>query len=187
MTDPDCVRLRRLPTDDLTGAELAAIRRLMEHAFGTDPEEAFGDDDWQHALGGLHFVLDVNGEIVSHASVVERELQVAGRPLRTGYVEAVATQPSRQGQGFGSRVMMAVNEHIAGEYELGALGTGSIGFYERLGWRVWQGPTFVRTEAGDVRTPDEDGGILVMLTPSTPAGLDLSAPISCEWRAGDVW
>jgi len=180
-------RLRVLPTSALVPAELAAIRRLMDAAFGTEPENSFDDDDWAHALGGSHFVLDMAGEIVSHASVVERELHVAGQPIHTGYVEAVATLPQRQGLGYGSQVMVAVNEHIAAGYELGALGTGSREFYERLGWRVWQGPTFVRTEAGQERTPDEDGGILILLTPATPAALDLSAPISCEWRSGDVW
>lgn len=187
MTQEPTIRLRRLPTAQLTSVELADIRALMDAAFGPEPENSFDDDDWVHALGGLHFVLDVAGAAVSHASVVERALHVAGRPLRTGYVEAVATLPALQGRGHGSRVMAAVNEHIAAEYELGALGTGSVGFYERLGWRVWQGPTYVRSDGGDVRTPDEDGGILVLLTRSTPSDLDVTAPISCEWRPGDVW
>lgn len=179
-------RLRRLHTDQLTAPEVAAIHELMRRAFGSDPEDAFTEEDWQHAVGGLHFVLYVGDQIVSHASVVERELHVAGRPLRTGYVEAVATQPDRQGMGHGSQVVGEVNEYVAANFELGALGTSSQGFYERLGWQVWAGPTFVRTMAGDERTADEDGGILVLLTPATPP-LDLSSAISCEWRPGDVW
>lgn len=187
MFDEPVARLRQLRTEQLTDDELAAIRRLMDAAFGPEPENSFDDDDWAHALGGVHFVLDMDERVVSHASVVARELRVAGRPLRTGYVEAVATRPALQRRGHGTRLMAAVNEHIAAEYELGALGTGSIGFYERLGWRVWQGQTYVRTLKGDVRTPDEDGGILVLLTPFSPMDLDLAAPISCEWRPGDVW
>ena len=159
---------------------------MMTLAFGDDEEERFTDDDWAHALGGVHVVLDVDGEIVAHAAVVERELRVADRPLRTGYVEAVATTPDRQGQGLGSLVMGEVNALIRERFELGALGTGSQGFYERLGWLTWQGPTFVRTAEGPKRTPDEDGGIMVLVTPSSPP-LDLGAPLSCEWREGDVW
>ena len=120
----------------------------MTLAFGDDEEERFADDDWAHALGGVHVVLDLDGEIVAHAAVVERELRVADRPLRTGYVEAVATTPDRQGQGLGSLVMGEVNAIIRDGFELGALGTGSQGFYERLGWLTWQGPTFVRTAEG---------------------------------------
>jgi aminoglycoside 2'-N-acetyltransferase I len=36
------------------------------------------------------------------------------------------------------------------------------------------------------RTPEEDGGILILRTPMTPP-LDLTAALSCEWRPGDVW
>jgi aminoglycoside 2'-N-acetyltransferase I len=82
--------------------------------------------------------------------------------------------------------MTEVNEHVVANFELGALGTGSQGFYERLGWQVWRGPTSVRTAEGEQPTPDEDGYVLVLLTPTSPV-LDLGAPISCDWRPGDVW
>ena len=187
------VRLRAVRTPDLTAAELAAIRAMLAGAFGDDEESRFDDHDWQHALGGLHILAALDGEIVAHASVVPRELHVAGRPLHTGYVEAVGVAPARQRRGLGSLVMRAAGEHILERYQLGTLGTGEQGFYERLGWRTWRGPTFVRPREGvagddlpDVRTPDEDGGIMVLLTPAT-RDLDLDAPISCEWRPGDVW
>ncbi|MDQ3937918.1 MAG: GNAT family N-acetyltransferase, partial [Chloroflexota bacterium] len=180
------VTLQRLPTADLTAADVSAIRQVLGAAFGPQPQEAFTEDDWQHALGGMHFLLRAGAEIVSHASVVERELHVAGRPLRTGYVEAVATAPRRQGAGHGSRIMRDIAAYIRQQFELGALGTGSQGFYERLGWLRWQGPTYVRTAVGPQRTPEEDGYVLVLPTPSSPP-LDLTAPISCEWRPGDVW
>jgi aminoglycoside 2'-N-acetyltransferase I len=180
------LRLRRVPTADLTLTEVASIRELMVVAFGPDEDERFTDEDWGHAIGGLHFVLDLNGTIIVHASVVERELHVDGHPLRSGYVEAVATTPDRQGKGFGSHVMADVTSYIRGKFELGALGTGRHRFYERLGWVTWNGESFVRTPDGLRRTPDEDGYILVLATPSTPP-LDLTAPISCDWRPGDVW
>jgi len=173
------------PTDALAPAELGSIRSLMEAAFGTG-EEAFADDDWQHALGGTHFLLEVDGEIVSHASVVERQLEIGGRPFRTGYVEAVATAPDRQGRGYGTAVMRAATDHIRETFELGALGTGAHRFYERLGWETWRGPASVRTPDGETRTPDDEGDILVLRTASSPP-FELTEPISCEWRPGDVW
>jgi aminoglycoside 2'-N-acetyltransferase I len=159
---------------------------MLVAAFGTADDERFGDDDWDHALGGTHVMLELDGEVVSHAAVVDRELHVAGRPLRTGYVEAVATTPARQGLGLGSLVMTDVGALIRKTFELGALGTGRHAFYERLGWRTWDGPSAVRTGDGIRRTPDEDGFILVLLTATTPE-LDFGAEISCEWRPGDVW
>ena len=179
-------RLRQLATTDLDVRELEEIRALLDEAFGDDEDERFTEDDWRHALGGAHFVLDLDGEIVAHASVVPRELHVGGRPVRTGYVEAVATLPARQGQGIGSIVMEAVGDWIRDRYELGALGTGRHAFYERLGWRRWRGPSAVRTASGEHPTPEEDGYILVLVTASSPV-LDIDAPIACDWRPGDVW
>jgi aminoglycoside 2'-N-acetyltransferase I len=178
-------RLRRVPTSELTAVEVATIRDLLWRAFEADGE-GFAEEDWAHALGGIHLVREVAGEIVAHASVVERAIEIDGQPLRTGYVEAVATAPTRQRQGHGTAVMRAVGEVLDARYELGALGTGSHGFYERLGWATWAGPSAVRTPSGIDRTPDEDGYIMVYRTPITPP-LNATGLITCEWRRGDVW
>ena len=178
--------LRTLATEELAREEKDEIRALLDAAFGDDEDERFTDADWEHALGGTHFVLAVDGRIVSHASVVEREIRIAERPLRTGYVEAVATVPGREGEGLGSRVMAAVGDHIRSRFELGALGTGRHSFYERLGWITWRGPSSVRTPDGSRPTPEDDGYILVLATPSSPP-LDPTAPIDCDWRPGEVW
>jgi aminoglycoside 2'-N-acetyltransferase I len=183
---PDRPSVRRVASRDLTVPEIAAIRELLVVAFGSDEEERFTDDDWDHAIGGVHFVLDIARDIVAHAAVVERELHVDGRALRTGYVEAVAVAPDRQGAGLGSLLMDDATSYIGDRFELGALGTGSHRFYERLGWRTWSGPSSVRTADGARPTPDEDGYIMVLRTPSSPP-LDPAASISCDWRPGDVW
>ena len=180
------VTLRRVATDELTDAEIEVARRLLWAAFD-DPDEGMTEDDWAHALGGVHVLIELDGDIVGHASVVERELHVGGRPLRTGYVEAVAIYPRHQRSGLGSQLMAAIGSVVVERFELGALGTGSPGFYERLGWLRWEGPTFVRDPTGLQRTADEDGGILVLPTPGTPADLDRTTSISCDWRVGDVW
>jgi aminoglycoside 2'-N-acetyltransferase I len=179
-------RLRRLSTAELTATEVAAIRAIMEDAFGQDEDERFTDDDWEHAVGGVHVVVDTDGEIVTHASVVERTLHVGDRPFRTGYVEAVATAPAHQGSGYGTLAMTDVTALVRERFELGCLGTGRQSFYGRLGWQTWRGRSFLRTPGGLVPTPDDDGYLMVLSTPSSPP-LDLSASISCEWRPGDVW
>ena len=184
--DADRLRLRRLSTPELTQSETEAIRALMAFAFGPDEDERFTDDDWQHALGGVHFMLELDGEIVTHAAVVEREIHVGGQPLRTGYVEAVATDPERQGVGLGSIVMTDVTNHIRERFELGGLGTSRRSFYRRLGWQIWAGPSSVRTAAGDQPTPGEDGFIMILATQTSPP-LEPADPISCDWRPGDVW
>jgi aminoglycoside 2'-N-acetyltransferase I len=191
VTDPhatasDRTRLRQVRTDELGSTEIAEIRTMLIIAFGEEPEERLTDEDWDHALGGSHFILDIDGEVVAHAAVVEREIRVGGRPLRTGYVEAVATATDRQGRGLGTIVMTAVDEHIRQHFELGVLGTGSQHFYERLGWRSWRGPSTVRWPDGLRATPDDDGYLMVLDTPASPP-LDLDGPIECDWRPGDSW
>jgi aminoglycoside 2'-N-acetyltransferase I len=180
------MEIRRLTTPELGAAHADAIRALLTAAFAEDEHGGFSEDDWQHALGGLHFLVEMDGRIVGHASVVERVLTIGNRPVRTGYVEAVAIAPEQQRLGLGSQLMRAVDEHIDGGFELGALGTGSQPFYERLGWEVWRGPSHVRTSQGLEPTPGEDGYILVLRTRRSPS-LRLTDPISCEWRPGDAW
>ena len=180
------VSVRRARTEELDRDQLAAIRTLLDAAFAPD-DPFFPESDWQHALGGVHVIAEIGGSVIAHASVVPRELHADGRPLRTGYVEAVATSPRLQARGVGTLVMQAANAHIRQTYELGALGTGEHGFYARLGWRTWQGPLYVRAQEGEQRTAEEDGGIMILETPSTPKPLDLALPLSCDWRDGDVW
>ncbi len=80
-----------LPLDRLDDRRSAAIRSLMDAAFDGD----FGEDDWTHALGGTHFLIeDDDGALLAHASVVARTIRIGDLVLRSGYLEAVATRPT---------------------------------------------------------------------------------------------
>jgi aminoglycoside 2'-N-acetyltransferase I len=180
--------LRLARSDELTPAELERIREVCDRAFAqVDRLEAFTDDDMAHALGGVHAIGVEDGRIVAHGAVVERELHAAGRSLRTGYLEGVAVVPELQRRRLGTAIVSALDEEVLRSFELGALDTSTFAFYERLGWERWRGPTFVRVDGRDERTPEEDGFVMVLRTPRTPLDLDLDASLSCEWRPGDVW
>jgi aminoglycoside 2'-N-acetyltransferase I len=178
------VQLRAVASADLPRAELEALRRLLDQAF----QDGLTEDDWHHTVGGLHLLAVEEGEVVAHAAVVGRALVAQGRPLRTGYVEGVATRADRRRRGLASLVLREAGRVIRQGYQLGALsdGTGIPGFYERLGWERWQGPTFVAARSGPRRTADDDGSVLVLRTPVT-GGLDLGGALVCDWRPGDVW
>jgi aminoglycoside 2'-N-acetyltransferase I len=161
---------------------LDAVQQLVLEAFG----DRFSAHDWQHTQGGWRIVAFEGTTPVSHAAVVSRELRVAGRPFRTGYLEGVATRPDRGGRGWGSLLLSSASDLLRDRFELGALSTGRHAFYRRLGWQRWRGPTFVRVGEQVVRTPEVDDGVMVLrFGPS--ADLDLTAPISCVGRPGDDW
>jgi aminoglycoside 2'-N-acetyltransferase I len=176
--------LRIVASKGLVAAEWQTLTDLCEAAF----DEPWGDY-WDSIGPGVHVLAeDPATGIVAHAAIVDRLLYPGDEMLRAGYVEAVAVRPDRQRQGLGTTVMEAIDRMIDGGYELGALGTGSQPFYERLGWVSWRGPTWIRHPDGRMqRSVDEDGGIMVRRTPATPPGLDLDLPIAVDWRPGEVW
>ena len=100
----------------------------------------------------------------------------------------MATRADRRRRGLATLVMREVGRVVERGYELGALsdGTRVPGFYQRLGWETWRGPTFVAGPDGPVRTEEDDGSVLVLRTPAT-ADLDPGGRLTCDWRAGDVW
>lgn len=169
-------------TADLDAATLARARALLDAVF----EGELGDHDWEHALGGMHALAYERGELVGHASVVQRRLLHGGRALRTGYVEAVGVRADRRRRGHAAAMMAALERVIRGAYDLGALGSTdeALPFYAARGWKRWEGPTSALTPDGIVRTADEDGGIFVL---PVAARLDLSGPLVCDWRDGDPW
>jgi aminoglycoside 2'-N-acetyltransferase I len=176
--------LRRAATAELSGGELEAVRRLVFGAFAG----RFDEHDWEHALGGVHVLAVEDGAVVAHGSVVPRMLTAGELALRTGYVEGVATREDRRRRGLATLVMAEAGKVVQEGYELGALadGTRVPGFYQRLGWEAWQGPTWAAGPDGPARTAEEDGSVLVLRTPATGT-LDLTGPLTCDWRPGDVW
>jgi aminoglycoside 2'-N-acetyltransferase I len=177
-------RIRTATTAALSAGELAVLRRLVFGAFGG----RFDEHDWEHAIGGVHLLALEDDAPVAHGAVVPRVLVAGERALATGYVEGVATREDRRGLGLATLVMAEAGKVVEEGYELGALADGSRipGFYQRLGWETWQGPTWAAGPGGPVRTAEEDGSILVLRTPAT-GELDLAWPLRCDWRAGDVW
>ncbi len=174
--------LRVAHTADLDPRTLLAARALLDEVFA--PEMT--DEDWEHALGGVHAVVLDDDEVVGHASVVQRRLLHGGRALRTGYVEGVGVRADRRRRGHGTAMMTALERVVRGAYDLGALGATdeAVDFYLSRGWLRWQGPAFALTPAGVVRTQSEEGWIFVLpgLVPLDPSG-----DLTCDWRDGDVW
>jgi aminoglycoside 2'-N-acetyltransferase I len=156
-----------------------AVRELCDTAYDVDTAgyfEALGPGE--HLLG-LH-----DGALVSHLMWVTRWLQVgAAPPLRTAYVEMVATAPAEQRHGYATALLERFVPHV-GDYDVAALCPATDNLYARLGWRFWRGPLAARKDGKLFATPDER--VMLLGLPRTPA-LDFDQPLSVEWRRGEVW
>ncbi len=174
--------VRTAHTADLDAATLEATRTLLDDVFEGDMSE----EDWEHALGGIHALAWEGDELIGHASVVQRRLLHGGRALRAGYVEGVGVRADRRRRGVGGALMDALERVLRGAYELGALGSTdeAVRLYTTHGWERWEGPTSALTPEGIVRTEDADGAVYVL---PLSAPLDLSGALVCDWRDGDVW
>ncbi|MFH8349905.1 GNAT family N-acetyltransferase [Streptomyces sp. NPDC018045] len=173
---------RLVHTAELDARTRAAARTLLDDAFEGDMSE----EDWDHALGGVHALVREGDELIGHASVVQRMMLHDGRPLRCGYVEGVGVRADRRGRGHGAAMMTALERVIRHAYDLGALSAseGAAAFYTARGWQLWQGPSAVLSPTGLRRTQEEDGAVHV-LQAGTP--LHLTGELACDWRSGDVW
>jgi aminoglycoside 2'-N-acetyltransferase I len=174
--------IRTAHTHELDAATMAAARALLDAAF---PGE-MTDEDWDHGLGGIHALAYADGELVGHASVVQRRLLHGGRALRAGYVEAVAVRADQRRRGHGGALMAALEAVVHGAYEIGALGASEdgAGLYSARGWRRWAGELYALTPEGVRRTPAEEGDVFVL---EAGVPLDLAGRLTCDWRDGDLW
>jgi aminoglycoside 2'-N-acetyltransferase I len=163
----------------LSGQARSEIIQLCNRAYQQDFAslfQTFGD--------AVHVLARRQGMLVSHALWVTRWLQAGNAPpLRTAYVEAVATEPAYQRRGFATAVMRAIAQAIS-DFDLGGLSPSDVGFYERLGWEIWRGPLSIRTAAGLIHTPTDR--VMILRLPRTPP-LDLHDPLSAEWREDELW
>jgi aminoglycoside 2'-N-acetyltransferase I len=159
------------------------LRELWRRAFG----DRFSDEDAGHAYGGVHVLARDGDRLVGHASAVPRRIRFGDGPWRTvGYVEAVATDPERQGEGVGRRTMETLQAEIRVRWPVALLSTGRArGFYRLLGWEQWRGVSYTETAAGVV-ADGEHGGLMVLRVDRSVVA-DLSVAVTCEDRPGDAW
>jgi aminoglycoside 2'-N-acetyltransferase I len=167
-------------SDSLSDIDRRTLISLCSRAFEEELEPLFNTFvDATHVLGYW------DGSLVSHALWITRSLQVGTGPLlRTAYVEAVATEQAYRHRGFATEIMKRVADEVQ-DFDLAALSPFSVAYYERLGWELWRGPLFVRTENGLSPSLDDEE-VMVLRLPGTP-DLDLDASLSAEWREGELW
>ena len=177
------IPITSIKTEDLNADTQAAIIQVCI--------AAHKEDDFKNLFsyvpsGGWHFLAHHENVLVSHALVTTRWLQPEGYSLlKTAYIDAVATLPEYQGQGYGRALMRTLASDIDYEYVVACLETEKTNFYERLGWEVWRGPLAGISEEGLIPTP-EQSVIMILRLSRTPA-LNLESMLTIECQDGRIW
>ena len=146
------IDLRR--REELSQAEQDALASLREEIdFGTPPYTWTPNEarPWR-------FLVWQDDRLVTHVGVLDRTIQVGGRPLHVAGVYAVMTRPADRGRGYASAALERAaafmrDELPAAEHGLLVCIDERIRFYERLGWRRIEAP--VAFEQPDGRRVNE--------------------------------
>jgi aminoglycoside 2'-N-acetyltransferase I len=166
---------------DIDSETESTIKELLNLAYEGD----FGPEDWEHTFGGRYFIGYLNGTIIAHGSVVPRKMFIDGEERIVGYVEAIGVLPDKWRQGFGSKLMAEITEFCLQTYEISMLSSEERDFYSRLGWQQFFGASFVQDGDLEVRTEEEDEGLMV-LTRIKGGARDIKRAV-CQSRSGDSW
>lgn len=123
-----------------------AIAALLRECFTTYRSYGIDGKKWLELrelnegfkLGGA-YLLEVDGSLVSHAQIVEKQLRTSAGLLRTAGVANVATHPSSRGRGYATKLLArAMDDYKAKGFPLTALFTGFASgpqrIYRRLGY-----------------------------------------------------
>lgn len=173
------LRIEHLHSSRLPLSSTRAMVALCDAAFNEDSAVYFRD------IGPGEHLLGWQGEtLVTHLMWVPRTIEVGALALRTAYVEQVATAGAHTRRGYASR-LLAMLPPLLAAYEIAALSPATESIYLRMGWQFWEGPLSHRREGRRIDDPEER--VMVLQLPGTPATLDRLAPMSIEWRPGDVW
>ena len=139
MADSLCFEI--IPADEMSATVRGQVVSLCSRAF----EEDF-DLLLSTLPGAVHVMARLGSALVSHVLWVTRWLQAGtAPPMRTAYVEAVATEKPYRNRGYASSVMTRLASEIQ-DFELGALSPSDHRFYRGLGGSFGKAPfSFERT------------------------------------------
>ena len=160
---------------DLSASDLDALLTWLEVAYEDGP---WRREHWTDLGPGPHLMIEDDHGLAAHACLDWVPVRAGDHDLRSGYVEDVATRADVRGRGLGTALLRAARGLIEREAELGLLATGSFAFYERDGWVRWTGPLSVSEADGAVTaTPEEEGFVMALFIPRTPADLTVDLPL----------
>ena len=145
------------------------IKEIRQTDFLSDAEndrlfgwgvDIFGADDlnlrWRPK--DVHFLMEVDGEMVSHVGVLKHEVSIVGELLTVAGVGGVVTIPAFQRNGHARELML----HAAGFLREWQVDAGllfclrrRVPYYESQGWQVLKQPVTIVQPSGEIVSPLE--------------------------------
>ena len=175
------LRMSQVLDADLDPQISAVARNLLNDAFEGD----FSGEDWQHTFGGVRFLGFLNDKLIAHGAVVPRKIKVDESDLVVGYAEGIAVAPTYWHQGYGSLLMAEITSFCRSEFSLSMLSTSEKGFYRKHGWSDFEGMSYVLKDGVEIRSEDEDEGLMYL--PGLSRDTGSPKKVICESRVGDAW
>jgi aminoglycoside 2'-N-acetyltransferase I len=135
------------PRDLFSDDDLEALNALKEAVYPPEPGVIWdgASREWAAPQWGV-FVRDDSGALVSYTGVVEREGGHDGEPVSIGGVGGIATHPDRRGKGYAAIGIGRALDFLAVDevdFALLVCRDELIPYYERLGWRIFDGELLV--------------------------------------------
>ncbi|MDT5123134.1 MAG: hypothetical protein QOC96_2616 [Acidobacteriota bacterium] len=136
---------------DLTDEERQRLFGWGENIFGME------DRNYRWRPKDLHFILDVDGEPVSHVGLIDHTVKVAEQPVRIGGIGAVVTAGDLHGRGYAQKTLRYAEKFMCEELkvEFGLLFCLDRlkPFYERQGWQLLREVVEFDQPAGKMVSP----------------------------------
>jgi len=153
------------------------VREWSKRAFAGYDAEYWGQFEWAEADWQVLGMLA--GRPVSCAKLTRRSATADGKDVTILGLGGLATDPDHQGRGFATELMAAVRDHLVNEgADLGLLvcDSGTVRFYERCGWREFEGELLVRNHGEELVWPKRSMVLLRERADVLPARIDLCGP-----------
>lgn len=141
--------------DALSPADRAALRALTVAVYSPEVVASLPETrvSWASAEWSIR-VWDEAGMLVSHVGLLTREALVDDLPVYIGGIGGVKTHPAARGRGYATAGLREAVRFFADEarvsFALLVCLPPTVPFYERLGWRRFDGTLLVEQPDGTI-------------------------------------
>jgi GNAT superfamily N-acetyltransferase len=135
----------------LTEAEQQTLFGWGENIFGVQAHSL----QWRHK--DLRFLLYDNGELVSHAGILQHSVNVDGEAIPVAGLGGVVTVPAAQRRGFARQLVQHALKHAEIEWQVEAgllfCRPEMIAYYSALGWQRVESRVMIEQPEGKITSP----------------------------------